>query len=97
MIRPFDSQNAALRIAVLATILMPALGACASGIGLQLQADEQNARAAREKLWNDKQFGNTEAIAADSHAYFLARERLLHDRGIATPSERRESGFGHRE
>ena len=83
------SAAKALRdFAFLAALLAPTLSACvSSSSGLELEADEQNARLAREKLWTDMQAGNQEAADADSRAYAQARDKLAYDRGIPTPGE----------
>lgn len=78
--------------ALVALILAALLGACASGANPELQADEQNVAAARDRLASDEQSGNVTVIAEDSHAFFLAQQKLLEDRGEMTQEEKRIEG-----
>ena len=81
--------------ALVALVLALLLGACASDASPELAADEQSAAAARDKLASDEQSGNAAMIADDTHAVFLAQQKLLHDRGELTQEERRiEGGSG---
>jgi hypothetical protein len=90
MRRSSGLRHALRDIALLAVILAPTLSACVSSVSAELEADEQNARLAREKLWTALQSGNKEAVDADSRAYSLAREKLSYDRGIPTAGEFRD-------
>ena len=79
---------------VLVALILPLLGACAPGGDPELEADEQNMAARRDKLASDEQSGNSAMIADDQHALFLARQKLLQDRGEPTQDEKRIEG-GH--
>lgn len=85
------AARALRKLALLAALLAPTLSACvSSSVSLELQADEQNARLAREKLWAAIQSGDEEAAEAASRAYSAARDKLAADRGIPTAGEFRD-------
>jgi hypothetical protein len=84
----------ALRCALIAATLGAILAACTLSPDPELQADEQRAQAARDKLTRDEQSGDAAAIATDTHALFLAQQQLLHDRGQLTQEDRQFEGGG---
>lgn len=85
-------QRRGAPFALCALALVSLLGACARGADPQLAVDEQNVAAAREKLALDEQAGNAAVIGDDTHAFFLATQQLLHDRGELTQEEKRIEG-----
>jgi hypothetical protein len=84
----------AARGALIAATLGATLAACTLGPDPILQADEQRAEAARDKLTLDEQLGDRAAVATDTHALFLAQQQLLHDRGQLTQEDRQFEGGG---
>ena len=86
----YHSRSAPFALGAL--VLVPLLSACASGADPELKADEQSVAAAREKFAVDEEAGNTAVIADDTHAFFLAAQQLLHDRGEMTQDEKRVEG-----
>ena len=88
--RPFLAARCTLIAAALGTIL----AACTLSPDPLLQADEQKAQAARDKLTRDEQSGDKAVIATDTHALFLAQQQLLHDRGQMTQEDRLFEGGG---
>jgi len=88
--RPF----LALRCAVIAATLGAILAACTLTPDPVLQADEQKAEAARDKITLDEQAGDRAAIATDTHALFLAQQQLIHDRGQLTQADKQFEGGG---
>jgi len=88
--RPF----LALRCVLIAAMLGTILAACTLSPDPELQADEQKAQAARDKLALDEQSGDGAVIAADTHALFLAQQQLLHDRGQLTQADKQFEGGG---
>jgi hypothetical protein len=83
--RPFLAARSTFIAAATSAIL----AACTLSPDPELQADEQRAQAARDKLALDEQSGDKAATATDVHALLLARQPLLHDRGQLTQEERR--------
>lgn len=82
----------AARCSLIAATVGVFLAACTFSPDPVLQADEQRAQAARDKLGSDEQSGDRAAIADDKHALFLAQQQLLHDRGQLTQEELRYEG-----
>ena len=95
MNREAARPSLAVRCPLIAATLGVFLAACTFSPDPVLQADEERAQAARDKLGIDEQSNDRAAIADDKHALFLAQQQLLHDRGQLTQEEWRfEGGAG---
>ena len=91
--RFFAQRHTGRCLTFLAALLATSLVACTADP--ELQADEQSALSARDKLASDEQAGNLTAIGDDKHALFLAYQKLLQDRGEMTQAEKLVEGGGH--